>query len=299
MTGFTNFNDLALLLNINFNYPYLDNYLFIGFLFINIGLFFKLSIPPFHIWLPDIYEGSLKVVLFIFALLGKLSIIIFFWKIYSIILIKTLFDWQNLLLLFILLSWLIGVLGVLTAKKFSRLIAYSSINHMGFILLILVLNNKILLTLYLIIYILTLSTLLLIWLNTIKWNNYKGITTIYQFIYIIKSNNLLFLCIILMLFSLAGIPPLSGFFGKFYVLFFSLEYNYYLLVMIGLFFSIVSCFYYLRLIKIISFNNTNSWFFLLPLKRSYSYIVIIFTIINVIFIILLPFIVEYLNYLMY
>lgn len=296
VTGFTNFYDLSKLFELGLYNINWDSYIFIGLLFINIGLFFKLAIPPFHIWLPDIYEGSLKIVLAIFALLPKLAILIFFWKIYSIILIKDLIDWQIFFLIFILLSWFIGILGALQSKKFSRLIAYSSINHMGFILLILILNDVLTLTLYIIIYILALINILIIWLNIFKFNNYKGINTIYQFLYIIKSNNLLFIILLIAIFSLAGIPPLAGFFSKFFIFISALKQNYYLLVVIGLLFSVVSCFYYLRLIKIIMFNNSFYWFFLTPLKRSYAYIIVILFVVNSIFILLLPFLLEYLNY---
>jgi NADH-quinone oxidoreductase subunit N len=132
--------------------------------------------------------------------------------------------------------------------------AYSSINHMGFIILALILNNIDGLLLYLFIYLLISLNIFVILFLLVKQNNTK-ISFINQLVYLKKNNYILSLGLTLSLFSLAGIPPLAGFFGKFFVFINAVNLNLYLLVFLGLILSTISCFYYLRIIKLINFNN--------------------------------------------
>ena len=296
LTGFTNFSDLSRLFEISVDFIEFKFLIWIAIFFITVALFFKLAIPPFHIWLADIYEGSSKFLLLIFVLLPKISVIIFLWKIYYILLLKI--NLQNFFLIFIILSWIIGVIGGVRSLKFSRLIAYSSINQMGFILLAIIINNITCLTIYLICYLFSLFCFLLIWLNLIHWSNYKSINLIDQITFLVKSNYTLFWLFVLSVFSLAGIPPLLGFFGKFFLFYSSLEFNYYLFVIIGILITVISYFYYLRIIKNIFFINNKYWFFLKPLSRKNSYIIILLFVINITILLFFPIVFEFLNYIL-
>jgi NADH-quinone oxidoreductase subunit N len=129
---------------------------------------------------------------------------------------------------------------------------------MGFILLAVTITNIKVLLLYLLIYTVVLLNIFGLLFIFIKNNNKSELNFLHQFIYIKKSNLILTFSFIISLFSLLGIPPLSGFFGKFFVFIFALNLKLYFLVFIGLLLSVISCFYYLRLIKIMSFNNTKN-----------------------------------------
>ena len=149
-------------------------------------------------------------------------------------------------------------MGALKANRINRLIAYSSINHIGFILLSLGINNIENILLYIFIYIIILINIFFILFCFIKRNNNIKINSINKFIYIYKNNVLLSYFFIITIFSLAGIPPLAGFFGKFILFLEVIKINWYIIALIGLLLSIISCFYYLRLIKNILFNNSNN-----------------------------------------
>ena len=292
LTGLTNFKDLSVLLDLGLNSSILDYFFILGLILINIGFFFKLAVAPFHFWLPDVFDGSVRLVVSIFSILPKISILFLVFKVYNVILIKILIDWQFFFIIFILLSWIVGIIGGLNANRLHKLIAYSAINHIGFLLFIILLNNIECLIIYLIIYTFILLNVFGIIFSLITQSNNKDLNLINQLIYLKKSNFMLTFSFIICFFSLAGIPPLSGFFGKFFIFLYALNLNLYFLVSIGLVLSIVSCFYYLRIIKIITFNNTNNWIFLYSLNKNISYIISFGLFFNIFFIFLLPFIFE-------
>lgn len=299
LTGMTGFKDLSDLLLLGLDSVTLDYYLYLGIILIYIGFFFKISIAPFHIWLPDIFDGSIKVVIAIFATLPKISLFYILYQLNLVLFIKVLTDWQSYIIVFVILSWVIGILGALKVNKLNKLLAYSSINHMGFMLLSVAVNNMDTFIIYIIIYNTITINIFVILFSLVKYNNNMEINKIDQLKYIYKSNGVLSSCFILVLFSLAGIPPLAGFFSK-YILFMEvMKLHWYITVLIGLLLSIISSFYYLRLIKLIIFNNNNSWIFLRPIPKVNSYIISFLTLFNIFFIFLIPFITEFLKYISY
>jgi len=125
----------------------------------------------------------------------------------------------------------------------------------------------------------------------------KEITFLKQLTYLKKNNFILFLCFNVSIFSLLGLPPLSGFLGKFFLLLTLIDEKYFFLVFIVLFFTIMSCFYYLRLIKIVSFHNSNKWFYLCSINKLSSYILSFFIFFNIFSFFFLPFLFEFFKFL--
>lgn len=226
-----------------------DYIIFISITLICLSMCFKLSLFPFHFWIPDIYEGSSWDILMLISTLPKISVIC--------IIIQILIN-SSVLLSFSLLSVGIGTLGALNQSKLKRFLAYSGISHMGFIILgyvILSQSNMIIGSLYLIIYILTMLSLLMLIIN----NNIKND-------YIIElgglkfTNKILAITLILLILSVAGIPPLSGFISKWYLIWIIIENKYNISSVIVILFSAIGLGYYLRIVKTVYFQKKGSYF---------------------------------------
>ena len=218
-----------------------------------LSLFFKLSLFPFYFWIPDIYEGSSWPVIGI-LLLPKISIIS--------ILIKFNYYYNNSIFIIIaILSIIIGSLGAFNQSKIKRFLAYSGIAHIGFILLSIIFYSYDICLLYLFIYIISISILLSITFYTDEF-----------IISIIHVNNIIKITWAIVILSMAGIPPFSGFIVKFLILLITLTNNYYFssLLIVGI--SIIGVSFYLRIVNILYFKNIkfNYWKNILLLQYNYS-----------------------------
>jgi len=266
-TGTTNFQDLSYLL---FGLDSLHiGALIIGFLFVLVGLLFKLGAAPFHVWLPDVYEGSPTIVTAYFASITKVpALVLFITLIYFVF--YSFLDYFHIFILFCsVISLFIGGLGALYQNKVKRLIAYSSISHMGFMLLGLssgTLQGLQATSVYLFIYLLLTINFFAIIFGVNKFNNVLKLKSLSDFRSLFKSNPILAVVLSLNLFSYAGIPPLAGFFGKFYVLSSSVSTGDYFVVFFAILFSIISSVYYIRLIKLMFFEKSEKW----SLYRQFS-----------------------------
>ena len=289
LTGSFNFQEIYL--NFFFlNLEILDNQFFffslLGSLFIFIGFFFKLGIAPFHMWLPDVYEGVSTITTLFFSVFPKFTIfIVFFNFLFNVFGIFFNF-WVYLFLFSALLSSIIGTFGGLTQIKIKRLLAYSSINHVGFLLIGLTLNSYLGLIssfIYLFIYVILSFSLFSIIL-VLRKTNFIKFKRIYDLKNLLFSNYVLAWCFILNLFSIAGIPPLLGFFAKLNIFYSLLNNNSFFIVFFFLILSMFSSFYYLRMIKLIFFDiNSNKTNLIVP-SRLEMYLIIFFTFINLFFI---------------
>jgi NADH-quinone oxidoreductase subunit N len=256
--GSLNFNHIFLTLsNINF----IDNIdilisLSYGFIFILIGLVFKIGAAPFHFWLPDVYEGAPNNISSFFAIVPKIAFIGILIRLFFDVFFHISYFFELFFYVIAFFSMLIGALSSLQQKKIKRLLAYSSISHVGFILIGFtsnMLNTIPFILLYIIIYIITSINL---WTSYLSLNiNHKPIKYLTDLSNIYTINKLLAFIIILNIFSLAGIPPLAGFFSKLFIFFSAIKNNYFSLVFFGIFISIISSFYYLKIIKIIFFEK--------------------------------------------
>ena len=267
-SGTTNLNHLSsLYLNIDIENQLLSLLIQVGFFFFICGLLFKLGCVPFHIWVPDVYEGAPTYVTAIFSVLPKIAI---FTVLIRIIDASSLDIWFSLLCGLSFLSMFIGSLYALGQLKIKRLLAFSGVSHVGYALLGLSLGtfeSIIACVLYIIIYI---FTALFLWGFTLTTENKNG-RTLYltDCVNYGKTNPTLSLTVILVVFSLAGIPPLAGFFAKFAVFLSCAEASIYLGIIVGLLTSAIGILYYLRLVKLINFEEAG-WLCPRPLKKVHA-----------------------------
>lgn len=239
----------------------------LGFILVLTAMFFKISAAPFHMWAPDVYEGSPTIVTTFFATVVKFSVVIVLVRLFSGLLI----GWAGIEKIFIfvaIISLAVGSFGAIKQKNIKRLLAYSGIGHMGFVLLALAVRNKNAVeacVLYMIIYaILSLGSFG--FLNLIRSSNEEAesdannerIFDISAFSGLSKTNPIMAFSIAVLMFSTAGIPPFAGFFSKFYVIMSALSGGFLISSIIAILFSVVSAYYYLRIIKIMYFDEPNS-----------------------------------------
>lgn len=232
-----------------------------GFTLIILSIFIKLSMSPFHLWALEVYEKSVSITIFFFILLSKLGYFIILLRICYFLLNNYNFILNFFILLIILLSIFTGSLSNLIQKKIKTVLVYSSISHIGYMLLAFNINSSLSLEVfyfYLINYILSNIIIWFIILNLIKKsNNYKNkfSKNITDFIILNNTNKLIALSLLLVLLSIAGLPPFVGFFSKLGVFLVLISENLFSLILFILFFTVISIFYYIRLTKILYFEN--------------------------------------------
>ena len=260
-TNSTNFNDISLILNESLKNE--ENFLILnlGFILILCGLFFKIAVVPFHMWAPDVYEGSPLPITAFFATIPKIGAIAFIIKFLNLPFVALYESWFQILYFVSVISLIYGSVVAINQFNFKRLIDYSSITHMGFILIgILSIDNFGIksVQLYSFIYLFNLLGIFLC-LSCIKSKkNGLYLENIKDFSGLLKKNSFLSFSLAIFLFSLIGLPPLSGFFGKLYILVGAIKNKYYFISIIAILSSLISAFYYLRIIKNIFFDKQES-----------------------------------------
>ena len=228
-------------------------------LFIFFSLFFKLSLAPFHLWSPDVYENSPSSSSFFFAVVPKIAIFVVLIRLsYNSIYFS--FDWlKEILALITLLSVLGGSLGGLYQRQVKSILAYSSISHMGYVMIAFMSNSLLgleMLFFYLIIY--SMSGLL-IWsiliLTRLKETDHiKQNKNLADFVLLYKMNYMLALFMMSALFSIAGIPPTIGFIAKLNIFQVAISNHFFVIATMSVLFSVISTFFYLRFIKVMYFE---------------------------------------------
>ena len=247
--GSTNFDTIATQLNSN------EYILTFGIVFILVGLAFKISAVPFHMWAPDVYEGSPTTVTLFFTMVPKIAALTVFIRFLYVPFLNIIDQWQMIIVFLSIASMLFGAIAAIGQTNLKRLIAYSSIGHIGYALagMASISNEGIQSSIvYIIIYIVMnlglFSCLLMLKRNNEYFEDIKDLSGLS------KNHPLLSLSLLIILFSLAGIPPLAGFFAKFYIFKSVIEQSMYFLAIVGLLSTVVAAFYYLRIIKIIYFD---------------------------------------------
>ena len=229
--------------------------------FILVGLAFKVSAVPFHMWTPDVYEGAPTSITSFFAVVPKVAGLAILIKFMFIPFSKILLEWQTIIIFISIASMILGAIAAMVQKNFKRLLAYSSIGHIGYALAGVATGAVtgyesaiVYISIYVIMNIGAFSCLYLLK----KDGQYKE--NISDLSGISKKHPLLAISLLIILFSLAGVPPLGGFFAKFYVFVSVLEQQMYALAIIGLLTTVMSAFYYLRIIKTIYFDDNSTSF---------------------------------------
>ena len=248
--GSTNFNLIAGQLNS-------DQYaLTFGIVFILVGLSFKISAVPFHMWAPDVYEGSPTSVTLFFTMVPKVAALTVFIRFLYVPFLNLIDQWQMILIFLSIASMLFGAIAAIGQTNLKRLIAYSSISHIGYALAGLatgsndgIQNSVIYITIYILMNLGLFSCLLMMKRNNEYFEDIADLSGLS------KNHPLLSLSLLIILFSLAGIPPLAGFFAKFYIFKSVIEQSMYFLAIVGLLSTVVAAFYYLRIIKIMYFDK--------------------------------------------
>ena len=259
VTCLSSFNDLSIFFINCFDGFILNDYMIIGIELsvscIILGILFKLYCAPFHYWISDIYFGAPTSTLIFIACVVPLSIVYLFLKLYVNLFSEFHFFLKPILVCFSVFSLFFGTMGALVQTKIKKLIAYSSITNIGFFLSGTIVDNTLLLSkslMFFIFYTFSLFGFFLIFMDL--YDRHKPIENIYELTGLYKKNSLLSILLGIFLFSLAGIPPFFGFFGKFYLFYALFNESYYLFVFFLLLMSMVSCFYYLKVIKLIYYD---------------------------------------------
>jgi len=230
---------------------------------ISIAFFFKIGAAPFHMWLPDVYEGAPTSISLFFAIVPKLILFGSFLRIFQ----GTLSGFSDFFLYVFtfccIFSVLIGSFVALKQKKIKRLLAYSSISHVGYLLLAFSSNSiegTQFLFFYIFIYMITSFGLWSLVLSLDNFSNSGKSKTLLDLGALSTKNPLLSFSAMIALFSLAGIPPLSGFFAKIEIFISALNASIFLASLFAILSSVVSAFYYIRLVKIIYFEKGQLYF---------------------------------------
>ncbi len=224
--------------------------------FILVGLAFKVSAVPFHMWTPDVYEGAPTSITSFFAVVPKVAGLALLIKFMFIPFANILLEWQTIIIFISVASMILGAVAAIVQKNIKRLLAYSSIGHIGYALAGVATgatsgyeSSVLYITIYVVMNIGAFSCLYLMKKDGVYKENISDLSGIS------KKHPVLAISFLIILFSLAGIPPLAGFFAKFYIFKAVLEQNMYALAIIGLLTTVISAFYYLRIIKTIYFED--------------------------------------------
>jgi len=227
-----------------------------GIVFILVGLAFKISAVPFHMWAPDVYEGSPTAVTLFFAIVPKVAALTVFIRFLYVPFVNMIDQWQPILIFLSIASMIFGAIAAIGQNNLKRLIAYSSIGHMGYALAGLstgsnegIQSSIVYMSIYLVMNLAFFSCLLMLKRNDVYYETVDDLSGLS------KNHPILSLSLLAILFSLAGIPPLAGFFAKFYIFKAVIEQSMYFLAIVGLLSTVIAAFYYLKIIKVIYFDK--------------------------------------------
>lgn len=253
-TGSTGFDQIAEVLKAGGGHSSMG--LVVGIVFLSAGLAFKISAVPFHMWTPDVYEGAPTPVTAFFAVAPKIAAMALFCRALLSPFGEIAGDWQQIVIVISALSMLLGAFAAIAQNNIKRLMAYSSIGHVGYALVGLASGTEegirgILI--YLAIYLaMNVGTFACILSMRQRDRLVEGVTDLAG---LAKTHPMMAFLLAGFMFSLAGVPPLAGFFGKFYIFMAAINAHLYALAVLGVLSSVVSAYYYLRIVKIMYFDD--------------------------------------------
>jgi NADH-quinone oxidoreductase subunit N len=228
----------------------------VGLVFLLAGLAFKVAAAPFHMWSPDVYEGSPTPITAFFAAAGKIAAVAVLTRTIIAGFPNAVEQWQQIIVFVAIASMLLGAFAAIGQTNIKRLMAYSSIGHVGFILVGIAAATTDGISGILIYMAIYLAMTLGVFAVILAMRRADGmVEDIYELAGLAQSNLKMAAILAILLFSLAGVPPLAGFWAKWYVLLPAVQAGLYPLAIIGVLSSVVSAFYYLRIIKIMFFDE--------------------------------------------
>ncbi len=252
-TGSMDFNSINMVIS---NYDNLNLGLIFGLVFVLVGLAFKVSAVPFHMWTPDVYEGAPNSITAFFAIVPKIAAVALIYRFCLIPFEHSYSEWSQIITFLSIASMFLGGIAAIAQSNIKRLLAYSSIGHVGYILIALVAANNdgikavsIYMFSYMIMNVAIFAIILSIKIKNeylVEINDLRGLS---------RSNPIVSLSIAIIMLSMAGIPPFIGFFGKFYVFIAAIKQELYVLSILGVIASVISAFYYLKIIKVMFFDE--------------------------------------------
>jgi NADH:ubiquinone oxidoreductase subunit 2 (subunit N) len=260
----------------------------LGMIFLLIGFLFKLTAVPFHMWAPDVYEGAPTAVTAFFSITPKPALLVVFLRLLYQSFYDFIIEWQTFLIFCSVASMIVGSFAGLAQHKIKRLLAFSSIGHVGYMLISLCcgsLEGLQGLVIYLTIYVVVTINIFGIVMTPLRRTGHltqpdQGVDRIKyttDLSMLARSNPLLAATLTLAVFSLAGIPPLAGFYGKAFLFWAALSSSQYLLAMVGILTSAISCFYYIRIVKIMYFEAPRNWLSFSRMSKERSIVLAITT----------------------
>lgn len=274
----------------------------LGMIFILVAFLFKISAVPFHMWAPDVYEGAPTSVTAFFSIVPKISVLAVFLRLFFDGFYNLIFPWQDLLAFCSISSMLLGALAALSQNKIKRLLAFSSIGHVGYLLIAFscgTIEGIQALLIYLVVYIIMTINLFAIVMSPLRREGMEDTNTDLTFItskdavdqtfiasqahtkiqrvkyttdlaFLGKSNPILAITLTITIFSIAGIPPLAGFYSKAFLVFAAVSSSQYILALIAVLTSVISSFYYIRIVKIMYFESPAHWLSFMQVSKESS-----------------------------
>ncbi len=228
----------------------------VGIVFVISGLAFKVSAVPFHMWTPDVYEGAPTSVTAFFSIAPKIAGIALFVRVMVGPFGPLLAQWQDIIILISIASMLLGAFAAINQTNIKRLMAYSSIGHVGYALIGLAVGDEVGVRgvlIYMAIYlVMNAGTFACILCMCRQGEMLESIDSLAG---LARTNPMMALALAVFMFSMAGVPPLAGFFGKLFVFFAAIDAGLYTLAIIGVLSSVVAAFYYIRIVKLMYFDE--------------------------------------------
>lgn len=261
--GFSGSTSFAVLANTLSGEPSLG--LIVGLVFLCAGLSFKISAVPFHMWTPDVYEGAPTPITAFFAAAPKVAAIALFARVLVGPFGEMVGQWQQIIIVVSVLSMVLGAVAAIAQKNIKRLMAYSSIGNVGYALVGLAsgtIDGVSGLLIYMAIYVvMTIGAFAVIMAMRRQG---EGVEQISDLAGLSRSQPGLAYALAIFMFSMAGIPPFAGFFGKLFVFMAAINAGLYVLAVIGVLTSVISAFYYIRIIKVMFFDQATTPFDRVP-----------------------------------
>ena len=249
--------------------------LLLGLVFVISGMAFKVSAAPFHMWAPDVYEGAPTPVTAFFATAPKMAAMGLFARVVHDAFGGVIGEWQQVVAVLSVASMFLGAVAAIGQGDIKRLMAYSSIAHMGFALMGLASGTAFgvqAMMVYMAIYV-TMNIGMFAFILTMERDG-RPVSDIASLHMYSKKEPLKALCVAALMFSMAGVPPLVGFFGKFYVLRAAYEANMAWLAVAGVVASVIGAFYYIRIVYFMYFGEAGEPLDANPVRRLHIILVI-------------------------